>query len=179
MAARELGWESIAVVQLPWDSQSPQAARVMVADNRTADLGSYDSAAMLQLLDELLEGSEELLSGTGYSADDREVLERLVGYEALGKVDALAEWVDMPEFSSENLPQGEYRATFRFQTLADADSFFAMIGRDRRTVVFWPEDWDPDQRQFSGAGKPVVVADREEANEAIADLVKLPGVRGA
>ena len=52
-----------------------------------------------------------------------------------------------------------YRATFRFRTMADADEFFALIGRDKRTVVFWPEDWDPAQRQFSGEGKPKVVAD--------------------
>lgn len=159
LAARQLGWDRIAAVQLPWDSQSPEAARVMVADNRTADLGSYDSAAMLALLDDLLEAGDTALAGTGYGEDDREVLLRLVSYESLGKVDPSAEWVDMPEFSAENLPQGAYRATFRFETMADADSFFAMIGRDKRTVVFWPEDWDPDQRQFSGEGKPRVVSD--------------------
>lgn len=160
-AALSLGWSTIAVVRVPFHSDSAEAARIMVADNRASDLGTYDDAALLELLQELTEETADALSGTGYSDEDLEQLARLVSYESLGQVDAIAEWVDMPEFSSENLPPGEYRCTVRFHTMADADQFFALIGREKRTVVFWPEDWDPAQRQFSGAGKPRVVSDGE------------------
>jgi hypothetical protein len=178
LAARRLGLTELPVVRLDVDPEDPAALQVLTGDNELARLASDDTAVLQELLAELADGDLDALVGTGYSEEDLAALTRLVGYASLGKVDPDAEWVDMPEFSADNLPPGAYRATFRFETMEDADAFVAMIGRPKRSVVFWPEDWDPDQRQFSGEGKPVVVSDREEANEAIADLVKLPGLRG-
>lgn len=73
-AAMELGWDSIAVVALDVDPTSPQAKRIMLADNRTADLGRYDDGQLLAVLREL-----DSLPGTGYSADDVDALEHLWG----------------------------------------------------------------------------------------------------
>lgn len=63
MAARDAGWADIAVCWI--DVDNDQAARIVIADNRTADLGTYDTDILAELLGELPD-----LDGTGYTADD-------------------------------------------------------------------------------------------------------------
>lgn len=64
-AAMELGWGAIAAVHLDLDPMSPEALRIMLVDNRSADMGRYDEALLL----DLLRGVEDL-EGTGYTDDD-------------------------------------------------------------------------------------------------------------
>src|SRR5829696_6904601 len=59
LAARELGWEEIAVNFVDVDEE--QARRVLLVDNRTNDLASYDTEGLVELLEEL-----DGLEGTGY-----------------------------------------------------------------------------------------------------------------
>jgi hypothetical protein len=68
MAARDAGWPEVAVSWV--DVDDDQAARIVAADNRTADLGGYDERLLAELLGELPD-----LAGTGYTEDD---LDRLV-----------------------------------------------------------------------------------------------------
>jgi hypothetical protein len=70
-AASYLGWTEIAVVQV--DVTDEQAARIMLADNRTADLGTYDDDLLLALLREVQQ-VDLALTGTGYTPDDLELL---------------------------------------------------------------------------------------------------------
>lgn len=68
LAARRLGWTDILV---SWVSvEEDHAKRIVLADNRTSDKGSYDE----QMLQDLLQ-SLPTLDGTGY---DNGVLEKLV-----------------------------------------------------------------------------------------------------
>lgn len=62
-AARKLGWPEIDVWVI--DVDDAQARRIVAADNRTADLGEYDNADLLALL----EGLDGDLEGTGYDED--------------------------------------------------------------------------------------------------------------
>lgn len=62
-AAKMLGWKEIAVSFVDVDDEA--AARIVLADNRTADLGSYDHVELVEILKDMKE-----FSGTGYSADD-------------------------------------------------------------------------------------------------------------
>ena len=66
-AARHLGWSSIAAEVVDVDDK--QAARIVAADNRTADLGNYDNDALIELLREAGD-----LDGTGYDTDALEAL---------------------------------------------------------------------------------------------------------
>lgn len=66
-AARELGWTQITATTIDVDDQ--QAARIVAADNRTADLGDYDT----DQLTSLLRGLDDL-EGTGYTDDDLDAL---------------------------------------------------------------------------------------------------------
>lgn len=66
-AARQLGWSSIAAEVVDVDDK--QAARIVAADNRTADLGDYDNDALIELLREAGD-----LDGTGYEDADLDAL---------------------------------------------------------------------------------------------------------
>lgn len=63
-AAQKLGWTHLNVVYRDVDDDA--ARRIVVADNRTHDLGSYDERALAELLRSL----EDELQGTGYEIDD-------------------------------------------------------------------------------------------------------------
>lgn len=76
MAARDLGWETVAAVTV--DVDDDQAARIVAADNRTADLGEYDDRLLLELLAELPD-----LDGTGYDPGDLAALEAALAAEVL------------------------------------------------------------------------------------------------
>lgn len=62
-AAQRLGWTQIVATTIDVDDQ--QAARIVAADNRTADLGDYDTDTLAALLADL-----DNLEGTGYTDDD-------------------------------------------------------------------------------------------------------------
>lgn len=62
-AAKQLGWDAIAVTWL--DVNEETAKRIVLADNRTADLGGYDDEVLLGLLQSMTD-----LAGTGYDGDD-------------------------------------------------------------------------------------------------------------
>lgn len=79
-SALELGWESIKVIRLDLDPESPEALRIMTADNRTSDLGRYDDAGLLRLLSSI--DSVDGLLGTAYSAEDLRDLARLENIRA-------------------------------------------------------------------------------------------------
>lgn len=63
LAAKALGWDTIAVAWVDVDEET--AARIVLADNRTADLGRYDEQALLDLLTSLPD-----FDGTGFDGDD-------------------------------------------------------------------------------------------------------------
>lgn len=76
-AAIAAGLEQIPVTWVQVDDE--QAKRIMLADNRTSDLGAYDEPALA----ELLQAAHDLgdLTGTGYTeADLTDLLEHLTPY---------------------------------------------------------------------------------------------------
>jgi DNA modification methylase len=75
MAARQLGWTEVDVVYVDVDDE--RATRIMLSANRTADLGGYDDALLLELLQGLPD-----LEGTGYDDDALRALEAAVAEEA-------------------------------------------------------------------------------------------------
>lgn len=110
MAARDLGWSDLAAVTV--DVDDDQAARIVAADNRTADLGEYDDRLLLELLADLPD-----LDGTGYDPGDIEALEQALAdesggdgkYDGVGEPGALAERFLIPPFSVLNARDGWWR----------------------------------------------------------------------
>jgi len=62
-AAKELGWETINVTYIEGITED-QAKRIVLADNRYGEIGTYNNKKLAELLESL-----EDLSGTGYSDD--------------------------------------------------------------------------------------------------------------
>lgn len=66
-AAKSLGWSEIAVGFIE-SKDDDDAIRILLADNRTTDLASYDDAGLAELLKQLV-NSDEGLEGTLYDGD--------------------------------------------------------------------------------------------------------------
>lgn len=66
-AAKALGHDTIPAVILDVDDDA--AARIALADNRTSDLATYDTDALIVMLQSL-----DGLAGTGYDTDDLDQL---------------------------------------------------------------------------------------------------------
>ena len=66
LAAKSLGHEDIPVVWV--DVGEAEARRILLADNRTSDLGDYDSAVLASMLQGLHDDGG--LLGTGYEEED-------------------------------------------------------------------------------------------------------------
>lgn len=67
LAACSLGWESLQATTVDVDDE--EAARIVLADNRLADLGAYDDVDLAAVL-----GDAGELTGTGYSSSDLDAL---------------------------------------------------------------------------------------------------------
>jgi DNA modification methylase len=66
-AAKELGWEQIAVVWVNDDDVTAKA--FALADNRTSDLGSYDDAELLAMLQSVHDADMEMFRATAFDDD--------------------------------------------------------------------------------------------------------------
>lgn len=75
LAARELGWEEIAVNVVAMDSIEAKA--FALADNRIGDLGTYDDEYLVAMLREVAI-DPELLQATGYDEGDLDALLELM-----------------------------------------------------------------------------------------------------
>jgi len=72
LAAQKVGLEEVPVYWV--DVDDPTAHRILLADNKTAELATYDEELLVELLSSVVE--ESSLLGTGYTdADIAELLE--------------------------------------------------------------------------------------------------------
>lgn len=96
------------------DVDEDEATRIVLADNRTSDLGSYDDEVLAELLDSL----DDDLSGTGYDDDDlADLMAELEEHEDLsspaGASDGSGDGAAAPERAPGLLPSRDT------ETLAD------------------------------------------------------------
>jgi len=79
-AARQLGWSKIAVVWV--DDDDTTAKAFALADNRTAELGSYDDQLLADLIAEVRDADPDLLAVSGWSdVATKELLDALAAAE--------------------------------------------------------------------------------------------------
>ena len=149
MAARELGMEQVPVVWV--DCDDTRARAILAADNRTSELGGFDSEALAQLLEGLR--IEDALIGTGYDEGSISAL-----LSSLGPEDDWSpedEWVGMPEFEQEDL-LAKYTLKINFLTVEDKLRFGVLIGQtltEKTRSVWFPEQEEQkvaDLRWVSG-----------------------------
>lgn len=121
LAAVEEGLPDIPVVWV--DKTDAEAARLLLVDNRSSDIGTYENSNLVELL-ELVSGDFDTLLGTGYQ--DSDLLQLLEhdgdpgwsppppgsGYDPLGELPArgnLAERFIVPPFSVLDTRRGYWR----------------------------------------------------------------------
>lgn len=107
--AELLGWDQLAVVWV--DDDDTTAHAYALADNRTAELGGYDDAALAALIAEVRSADAELVAATGWSEADYEALRAQLAdaaYEPSGI--PLAEQFGAPPTSVLDTRQGYWRA---------------------------------------------------------------------
>jgi hypothetical protein len=120
-AVRELGWEQVAVVWAD-DLTADEATAFALADNRVADLGSYDDADLLAMLQDA-----DDLTGTGYSEQD---LDHLLEFGSLSdevadaaKTDNYIKTIEPPIYE----PTGEQPAVPQLYDRVHTDKLIAEI----------------------------------------------------
>jgi len=125
-------------VPVHWvDVDDDTAHRILLADNRTTDLSTYDEQALVDLL--LVMGATDNLDGTGYDGDDLDALLRKMEYDQRELGDVMDEWVGMPEYNQPNRERA-YRTIVSFETDEDADKFFALVGISKTMDFWYPDD---------------------------------------
>ena len=124
-AARLLGWEKITITRVPDDWTDAQARAYALADNRTSELGEWDFLVLAEQIEALGELGFDLVQDYDFAPPTP-------------PTDAVEEWTNMPEYTSENL-QSVFHTTVHFPSDADAEAFFAKIGRPKQKSFWWPD----------------------------------------
>ena len=134
-AAIASGAERVPVIEI--DCDDPTALKILLADNRTNDKASYDNDALVAILESLSSAND--LDGTGYNQEDLDTLLRILESTGSNPIDAFDEWEGMPDFD-----QGDKTSTFRvsihFKSSEDAEAFFTLINRPKKSSMWWPVD---------------------------------------
>ncbi len=136
-AAKTLGWTQINAGFIETKNDD-EAIRILLADNRTTDIAAYDDAELVDLLKGLAETDEGLL-GTAFDGDALDDLVRIVEGGMHGALDALDEWKNMPDYDQED-KLSAFRTTVHFGSEKDADLFFEIIKRPKKSSFWYPKD---------------------------------------
>jgi len=134
LAAKRSGMATVPVIEL--DIDDDLALRVLLADNKTNDLASYDDEQLVEILQEL--SAADNLAGSGYSENDLRVLLASMSKLEADQIDAFAEWSGMPEYESADM-NSVFRVVIHFATSDDSEAFFNLIERPKKTSMWWPE----------------------------------------
>jgi site-specific DNA-methyltransferase (adenine-specific) len=132
-AALSLGWTEIAAnVQ---DLDDADAMALMLADNRTADLGGYDDVLLAAILAE--QQAEDNLAATGYDVDDVAALIAQAGNIEERDLDAAP---DLPAEAEVYVERGQAWALGRHRLMCGdstvAEDVARLVGEDQVDLVW-------------------------------------------
>lgn len=116
LAAESLGWPSVDVSWVDVDDEA--AAKIVLADNRTSDLATYDDDALLDLI-----GGLDSATGTGYSQEDIALLLAPPSDAPLGAPGS-AEYAEVPD-EDKYVPQ--YACTVICESEAHQEAAFERL----------------------------------------------------
>jgi DNA modification methylase len=128
-AARQLGWEQIAVTYVDVDEE--HAKRIVLVDNRTNDLAGYDDAQLAELLQEL-----PGLDGSGY---DEAALSRLLDEVQPAELPGQGEEVPPPPSEPRTKPGEVWQLGPHRLVCGDAacaDDYHSLLGRERPAMLW-------------------------------------------
>jgi hypothetical protein len=123
-AAKKLGWKEIAVVYVDDDNETAKA--FALADNRIADLGTYDSEQLMAMLTEISDNTDLLLA-TGYGEHFLDDLKMALA--APPSLDDLADtW--SPSEPSEDSGKTTVTLSLDKDTASDLRAYLVEVGDD-------------------------------------------------
>jgi DNA modification methylase len=169
MAARDLGWDSIAVTYV--DVDDDQAARIVAVDNRASDIADMDDRLLLELLADLPD-----LDGTGYDPGDLAALEAALEAEAIpaahGDPDAVPEPPKDPFCVLGDVWHlGPHRLAVGDST--DAELWERILEGDRPDLVFTDPPYGINYVAMRGGSKIANDGDEETAEQVTRDALNL------
>lgn len=153
LAARASGMTTIPAVRLDLDPFSPEALKIIAADNEISRFAARDDRSLTELLKEVRETDAFGLAGTGY---DEMILSNLLMVtrpkSEVEDFDAAAEWIGLPDYEAK-LPM--IRLIINFETPAEREQFIATSfdGHvSKRTSIYtwsahWPVREEPRESQ--------------------------------
>lgn len=147
-ALRELGRKRVVVKRLPYAYDSPEAVKVLTADNEISHLAERDDRLLTELLKEVKDLDPKGLLGTGY---DEPMLANLVMVtrpaNEIKDHNEAAEWVGMPEY---DLEPDTIKIVVNFENEDDRQDFARTLGVSltEKTRSMW---WPPKDRQDTGS----------------------------
>ena len=113
-----------------------EANAYALAANHTSDLGTYDEAELLAMMQET-QIDPALWEATSYTEGDLLDAQRWVDMASGSTLDPMAEWAGMPEFKQDNL-MSKFHVVVHFATDEARDDFFKTIGRESHPSMWWP-----------------------------------------
>jgi|TARA_R110002020_G_scaffold98571_7_gene234493 hypothetical protein len=122
--------ETVAVIRVDIDPNSPEALKLLASDNEISHLREVDDRSMTDLLKEIKEKSPNGLLGTGYT--DQMLANLLMvtrSQDEIEDFDSAAEWVGMPEFEYDD-HKDRLQITIYFGDMNDLEMFFSEV-KDR------------------------------------------------
>lgn len=129
LAAQHLNLPTVPVYWADVDDST--ARRILLADNRTAELATYDDTRLLELLTRHANAND--LTGTGWDHDD---VEQLIAH-----LDDLDQPLDLTQPEPEPpQPPATYKVTISFDSDDDARTFFEFIDRPQQRQMWWPHE---------------------------------------
>lgn len=121
LAAKRAGYERVPVKVMPFGPNTPEALKLLAADNEISNLAEDDDRRLSELLKEVLDTDAFGLLGTGF---DQSMLANLVYVtrpaSEIQDFDEAAHWVGMPEFDAGGQSR---RIVIHFKDDADRDKF--------------------------------------------------------
>lgn len=146
LAAQHLEWEKITAVRLDVDPESPQALKILAADNTLATFSMVNDRGLTDLLQEVRELDEWALDGTGF--DDMMLANLIMVTRPAHEIqdtDHAAEWLGMPDYEPK---ETDRRYTVLFATDKDRRAFAEKaglrVGDDEKKT--W-STWYPDKQK--------------------------------
>lgn len=152
LAATSLGMKTVPGVRLDLDPDSPQALKIVAADNEIMKITARDDRDLSELLREVRDSDALNLVGTGY--DEMMLANLLMVTRPSGEIEdfnAAAEWIGLPDYEAK-MPM--IRFIINFETKEDRDLYLKEFSGhvSKRTSIWswsghWPKREEPRESQ--------------------------------
>jgi ParB-like nuclease domain len=146
-AAQKVGLSRMSVVRLNIDPKSPQALKIVAADNELPRFSENDDRQLTELLQQIMKEDPAGLVGTGYTEQSLAALLMTTRPASeIAGMDETAEWVGMPEYDP---GEAQYKLIISFKSEADRAKFTKgakLLGVTYKGAT-WSARWPPDVRE--------------------------------